>query len=469
MGVKVEIGTMSVQSTSAKSVLDEQVKTCQLLIERFNQFCEDDSLKGKGYTSAKQYSQSVYLPLLNGMRIYLETLSQAIFSLHPKYTSEVGNESLDQDILEKQISSYEIIKQVQEAVLSLPGASKIMSSQTRQSISDSINNLSDQISVIQEKLDKLLAFDSSSSSLFNQLSDLNQAIKEGMASIQLNKQFQGGVFLLPTNMSWKKKLVIGDKIKLQRDIYKNMPKGDFGGDQSSPLSSYKYGSRDEKKRLEDIIKKYHPEIETEKDVIDYLTKLEDEGCGYVALINTLYSRYKGTEQEFENKFGFPMFIEKNGKKIPNYNSAIVDLYASQDNHNNVFFFFDTYNTQEDESSIRGSGTTDQSREYRYERYLKDKGISVDVFQSEGVYPINSTVENYEKYKDQGEVLVRESEGTVFYNMDGTEFTKLNGGHVVTITGVTDDGWFIVSSWGHEYKLNPAQIVDGSLQVVKYYE
>lgn len=74
MGVKVEIGTMSVQSTSAKSVLDEQVKTCQLLIERFNQFCEDDSLKGKGYTSAKQYSQSVYLPLLNGMLIYLETL-----------------------------------------------------------------------------------------------------------------------------------------------------------------------------------------------------------------------------------------------------------------------------------------------------------------------------------------------------------------------------------------------------------
>lgn len=206
MGVKVEIGTMSVQSTSAKSVLDEQVKTCQLLIERFNQFCEDDSLKGKGYTSAKQYSKSVYLPLLNGMLIYLETLSQAIFSLHPKYTSEVGNESLDQDILEKQISAYEIIKQVQEAVLSLPGASKIMSSQTRQSISDSINNLSDQISVIQEKLDKLLAFDSSSSSLFNQLSDLNQAIKEGLTSIQLNKQFQGGVFLLPTNMSWKKKL-----------------------------------------------------------------------------------------------------------------------------------------------------------------------------------------------------------------------------------------------------------------------
>ena len=467
MGVKVEIGTMSVQSTSAKSVLDEQVKTCQLLIERFNQFCEDDSLKGKGYTSAKQYSKSVYLPLLNGMLIYLETLSQAIFSLHPKYTSEVGNESLDQDILEKQISAYEIIKQVQEAVLSLPGASKIMSSQTRQSISDSINNLSDQISVIQEKLDKLLAFDSSSSSLFNQLSDLNQAIKEGLTSIQLNKQFQGGVFLLPTNMSWKKKLESDRKTSSlktpqQHDHYKGKSNGIYGGNQSSPLKNF-------------------------------LAKLQDEGCAYVAMTNSIFSRFKGTEEEFQKKFGFSMYIEKDGKKIPNYDAAIVDFYASKDNKERFLWFewtddskdkntekdYEMENPNGDYKNRVGYGMTNEDVEKRIESYMEEHNIKVDFIYEQEVgsnaffketKSIAPTVENYNELKKEGEVYLSAKSGSVFYPVDNKgNIQELEGGHIVTITGVTNDGSFIVSTWGDQYTIAPEDIEGGSIQVVKYYE
>ena len=498
MGVKVEIGTMSVQSTSAKSVLDEQVKTCQLLIERFNQFCEDDSLKGKGYTSAKQYSKSVYLPLLNGMLIYLETLSQAIFSLHPKYTSEVGNESLDQDILEKQISAYEIIKQVQEAVLSLPGASKIMSSQTRQSISDSINNLSDQISVIQEKLDKLLAFDSSSSSLFNQLSDLNQAIKEGLTSIQLNKQFQGGVFLLPTNMSWKKKLESDRKTSSlktpqQHDHYKGKSNGIYGGNQSSPLKTFQKGSKEEKKQLIDIIQKYHPKLDTNDEIEDFLAKLQDEGCAYVAMTNSIFSRFKGTEEEFQKKFGFSMYIEKDGKKIPNYDAAIVDFYASKDNKERFLWFewtddskdkntekdYEMENPNGDYKNRVGYGMTNEDVEKRFESYMEEHNIKVDFIYEQEVgsnaffketKSIAPTVENYNELKKEGEVYLSAKSGSVFYPVDNKEnIQELEGGHIVTITGVTNDGRFIVSTWGDQYTIAPEDIEGGSIQVVKYYE
>ena len=39
-------------------------------------------------------------------------------------------------------------------------------------------------------------------------------------------------------------------------------------------------------------------------------------------------------------------------------------------------------------------------------------------------------------------------------MDGTVAQVIDGGHAMTVTGVTDDGKLIVSSWGNQYYIDP---------------
>ena len=49
--------------------------------------------------------------------------------------------------------------------------------------------------------------------------------------------------------------------------------------------------------------------------------------------------------------------------------------------------------------------------------------------------------------------------------DSGNVSTLGGGHFVTITGITDDGRYIVSSWGEKYYINPAQASVANYQVI----
>ena len=41
-----------------------------------------------------------------------------------------------------------------------------------------------------------------------------------------------------------------------------------------------------------------------------------------------------------------------------------------------------------------------------------------------------------------------------HGMDGAGDSYIPGGHAITVTGVTDDGKWIVSSWGKKYYIDP---------------
>ena len=180
----------------------------------------------------------------------------------------------------------------------------------------------------------------------------------------------------------------------------------------------------------DIVRKYHPNWSTKK-IKEKLKLLNQEGCGYVAMANTIYLRFKGRESEFERTFGFPMY-DKNGNL--NYNQLIADFYFSKDN------------------PLVDSGTTSHEAGKLWESYCRDHGVAVDVRDN-----VKVTVENYHEYAKQGQVIIstrplnlwkRETDGS--YRLVDTR----DGGHAMTVTGVTDDGRFIVSSWGETYYLNP---------------
>ena len=56
------------------------------------------------------------------------------------------------------------------------------------------------------------------------------------------------------------------------------------------------------------------------------------------------------------------------------------------------------------------------------------------------------------------------EGTEMYTDSGST-TTLDGGHYVTITGIADDGRYIVSSWGEKYYIDPTQATVANYQVI----
>ena len=87
--------------------------------------------------------------------------------------------------------------------------------------------------------------------------------------------------------------------------------------------------------------------------------------------------------------------------------------------------------------------------------------------------VKVTVDNYHEYAKKGQVIIstrplnlwkRKADGS--YMLVDTR----DGGHAMTVTGVTEDGRFIVSSWGETYYLNPDLSVYTSLcdiQLVVY--
>lgn len=63
----------------------------------------------------------------------------------------------------------------------------------------------------------------------------------------------------------------------------------------------------------------------------------------------------------------------------------------------------------------------------------------------------ATVESYKHCIQQGKQVVLSMRPVVMTDADyGEKITMPNAGHFVTVTGVTDGGQLIVSSWGKKY-------------------
>ncbi len=67
--------------------------------------------------------------------------------------------------------------------------------------------------------------------------------------------------------------------------------------------------------------------------------------------------------------------------------------------------------------------------------------------------VEVTAENYEELSWEGELIVGINP-CILFDSDGKKVVETEGGHAMTITGMTDDGMFKVSSWGMEYYIMP---------------
>lgn len=244
---------------------------------------------------------------------------------------------------------------------------------------------------------------------------------------------------------------------------------------------------------------------SQTQIAELMEQINSEGCGYVAIVNSIFVAYEGREDEFERVFGFPMY-DKKGQA--NYNYLLVDFYANTDDRyfidepygatalvNDVILeyvggreneFQEKYGCPPliDENKInpvaqqkildeyqdssmaskKTSGTTIYSLENRFKHYLKEKDITCSSESLSNGSVLNGEAIN--KYMDDGKsvnILVSDFN---LYNEKGTAVQTDVGGHWMTITDVTEDGRYIVSSWGKRYYLNPSELNDANFFITK---
>ena len=281
--------------------------------------------------------------------------------------------------------------------------------------------------------------------------------------------------------------------------------GGYGGDQGEPARDkagwrflfWRFGEDND---LIDFVRSYDQYKDYSKhDVAKLYDQINEEGCGYVAAVNSIFLAYEGHEDAFLRDFGFPMYDE-NGEF--NYNRLLIDFYASTDdkyfldqpdgvnalvndrllryegkekefreiygvdlwedndpesgcwNEEAMQKILDEYNDM-DMAEFKFGGTTLRSLNNRLSQYLEDKGVTYENTTIRVDDPL--TGDQIKDYLDDGKSVNIGIGGFNLYDENGNMEKKNVGGHWMTITGVTEDGNYIVSSWGKKYYVHPDEL------------
>ncbi|MBP2624052.1 hypothetical protein [Streptococcus oricebi] len=183
MGIKMDLGSSQGQAGTVSSLSAVRIAAYEAAIKALTDFANESELKGTAYDSAKNYALKFCVPLFQAAVLYEEGAEVAIGKIPSGYTSEVGGESLDQDVLETQIKAYESSIASDQKSLDI----KILNESTISSLQDSIANTQALKNELQEKLNKLIAFDATSATYFTELPSLESAVSQGLS--QMTNEF----------------------------------------------------------------------------------------------------------------------------------------------------------------------------------------------------------------------------------------------------------------------------------------
>ena len=219
------------------------------------------------------------------------------------------------------------------------------------------------------------------------------------------------------------------------------------------------------------------------DIYMICKKAAEQGCGYAAIANELYDTYKDNPERFEQVYGYPLYhTDEYGNTIYNYESIFMDAYLTAQDYGII----DKIDTSTEQGLISSnyavvslrddylgpllttmlakdpqySGLTTADSRLVYVNYQpEERNINnrEDVTYSSDLYSHESTVELYKKYIDAGydSAIIAAYDFTlkpIGNNVTTTKDIHCDYGHWMQITGVSENGNFIVSSWGGQYEL-----------------
>lgn len=172
MGLNFFVGEVQTQASAATRVSQQAVQAVALLQDGVSQFL-GAPLSGKTYDTAKRYFSVAYPPLKQGVILASEALTQAHQKFLSEYASQVGGGDIQEDEIRDRINQ---------------GNSLLSSIQALIAKEDKFNprlerryeNAFNAVRLLEERLQKLYAFNASSTSIFSdyeaRLTELNTGI-----------------------------------------------------------------------------------------------------------------------------------------------------------------------------------------------------------------------------------------------------------------------------------------------------
>lgn len=207
MSIDMYLGESQLQASSAKTMTQEDIQAYEELESSLSDFeASTDLLKGKAYDSARAYAEQVLRPLAVGGKLLSEAVGQAVSRFPEAYVEQVCAESLKESELTAQIQQLDTditAAQTTQAAFSLLG-SVALAAQC-QFIIDTATQARQ---ILQEKLDKLRAFNASSPQIFSEIESLKSLVDTGLSQLSSGWDASKGVYVLPANLSWASQLML---------------------------------------------------------------------------------------------------------------------------------------------------------------------------------------------------------------------------------------------------------------------
>ncbi len=208
----------------------------------------------------------------------------------------------------------------------------------------------------------------------------------------------------------------------------------YGGKQHGCYERWTNEELDFKNQVREIVDKYYPNY-SDAEIQDFLYEMNENGCHYMAVVNTIFGQYIGREDEFEKTFGFPMYDE-NGHV--NSDLLMLDFYMHQ------------HKKDRNHSSLEPNEINNQ-----WSDYLDEKEVNVRV------EIIDLDIKNFDEVSENGEIIIVYSPLRLRDSVGNLVDTR-SGGHGTVVTDVEYiDGklMYKVSSWGKEFWIDPDDYAD----------
>ena len=172
------------------------------VITAFNNLITEGELKGKAYDSAKSYAENIMVPLLRGVILFSESLGGKASELPTLYRSQVGGESLDEEILQKQIEAKNTTISTHEAILYSLSNLKDIDPTYKSNVRGIISNATRKRDELQRKLEKLQSFASSTSGHFSDSESLQTLVFQGFEQVTGDFGKFDGTFKVEGQAPW---------------------------------------------------------------------------------------------------------------------------------------------------------------------------------------------------------------------------------------------------------------------------
>ena len=232
MGIEVYRGSLDSQASSTGTMIEQQLKAYESLETSLTQIENSASrLSGQAYDSFRSFVTSVVQPLKEAGIALADATQESVKKLPKSYRSEVADEDLQEEKLVSDIEQCDRMIAIFHAEINEIAASKSTSAGDFQRLQrlQRIQGLNVLESIfkatknkLQEKLNKLRAFNASSPSIFWEIDVLAQAIQIAVNQINVAWNPNTGMYSIPKDLSWSD--LVNETIKNKEFENEYLPK-----------------------------------------------------------------------------------------------------------------------------------------------------------------------------------------------------------------------------------------------------